>query len=187
MVNLSTLANSTSLVLNETSESKIFTTGEAAMMLRIPERRVRRLLERGVLNGAKIRGRFGDEWRIHPFDPQHITALLNSRNRSSASNHIDKDLKISQDQGNNTFCADPKKLDNDKVAPYAHKVANAEEDAALDESESELMCTSATALQETRESNSTWQIIFTQFKLFLLSLIGNHPKDRSKDCTTLPL
>jgi hypothetical protein len=53
-----------------------WTTAQAASELNFSERRIRRLLQRGVLTGSKVRGRFGDEWRIQPFDPAMINDIL---------------------------------------------------------------------------------------------------------------
>jgi len=78
-----------------------WTTAEAAAILNIPERRVRRLLQREVLSGFKVRGRFGDEWQIHPFDPKKIKALLSLPASSSAPSIVGKE-----------FCSDPIALDN---------------------------------------------------------------------------
>lgn len=99
---LNTHYASTQIVaLDGCDKAQHWTTSEAAAILSIPERRVRRLLQREVLSGFKVRGRFGDEWRIHSFDPKKIKALLSLPDSSSAPGTV-----------GDQFCADPAALDN---------------------------------------------------------------------------
>lgn len=98
---LNTHYASTQMVLLDGSDkAQHWTTSEAAAILSIPERRIRRLLQREVLSGFKVRGRCGDEWRIHPFDPKKIKALVSLPDSSSAPAIVGEQ-----------FCADPIALD----------------------------------------------------------------------------
>lgn len=98
---LNTHYTSTQLVvLDGCDPAQHWTTAEAAAILSIPERRVRRLLQRRVLSGFKVRGRFGEEWRIHTFDAKKTKALLSLPASSTAP------FKIGEQ-----FCADPVALD----------------------------------------------------------------------------
>lgn len=48
-------------------EDALWTTAQAAVVLNRSERSVRRLVQQGTIAGHKIRGKFGEEWRIMPF------------------------------------------------------------------------------------------------------------------------
>lgn len=53
---------------DEQEPEELWTTARVAQMLNRPERSVRRMVQRGEINGFKVRGRFGEEWRIVPFN-----------------------------------------------------------------------------------------------------------------------
>lgn len=51
----------------EQQTESLWTTAQAAQVLNRPERSVRRLVQKGEIKGFKVKGKFGEEWRIMPF------------------------------------------------------------------------------------------------------------------------
>ncbi|MBI2812141.1 MAG: helix-turn-helix domain-containing protein [Candidatus Melainabacteria bacterium] len=60
------------VVPTEQQSESLWTTAQAAQVLNRPERSVRRLVQKGDIKGFKVKGKFGEEWRIMPFayDPR---------------------------------------------------------------------------------------------------------------------
>lgn len=89
-------------VLLSTDTLEFWTTSDAASALNFPERRIRRLLQRNILKGFKVKGRFGEQWRIEKFNPDEIIAKL----ASEVPVRVRDEEKVGE-----IFCADPAKLD----------------------------------------------------------------------------
>ncbi|MBS2002982.1 MAG: helix-turn-helix domain-containing protein [Cyanobacteria bacterium SZAS LIN-5] len=53
--------------VNVSDDRSLWTTAQAALVLNRSERSVRRLVQQGTIAGHKVKGKFGEEWRIIPF------------------------------------------------------------------------------------------------------------------------
>ncbi|MFN8551095.1 MAG: helix-turn-helix domain-containing protein [Candidatus Obscuribacterales bacterium] len=53
-------------------DQSLWTTAQAALVLNRSERSVRRLVQQGTIAGHKVKGKFGEEWRIIPFTTESL-------------------------------------------------------------------------------------------------------------------
>lgn len=67
-VNTFCTPNSGVAICEKQELEELWTTARVAQILNRPERSVRRMVQRGEIKGFKVRGRFGEEWRIVPFN-----------------------------------------------------------------------------------------------------------------------
>lgn len=100
--NANTLIGLSPPIISELTQSReLWTTTQAAQYIGRSERTVRRLLQQRVLNGFKVPGRCGEEWRVEPFALEEFKLSVTPQCNELKSNLGAPEI----------FCADPKKLD----------------------------------------------------------------------------
>ncbi len=86
----------------EQQTESLWTTAQAAQVLNRPERSVRRLVQKGEIKGFKVKGKFGEEWRIMPFALEQKTGVYSQVDECSNNlcfevpkeEHITDEIKI---------------------------------------------------------------------------------------------
>ncbi len=86
----------------EQQTESLWTTAQAAQVLNRPERSVRRLVQKGEIKGFKVKGKFGEEWRIMPFALEQKTGVYSQVDERSNNlcfevpkeEHITDEIKI---------------------------------------------------------------------------------------------
>lgn len=76
------------VVQSEQKTESLWTTAQAAQVLNRPERSVRRLVQKGDIKGFKVKGKFGDEWRIMPFALEQNTDASSAVEACRGSNNL---------------------------------------------------------------------------------------------------
>lgn len=147
-----------------------WTTADAAAILDIPERRIRRLLQRGILSGYKVRGRCGDEWRIYTFDPKQVKALLSIPNKTDI-------VAVGEH-----FCADPVALDS-----MQKNLASTSDQCAAESLNLESNSADSNPTEDKKEltSDNFWFNACNFIKM-MISTIVRGKKDHTEDYAPIP-
>ncbi len=147
-----------------------WTTSEAAIILDIPERRIRRLLQRGILKGFKVRGRCGDEWRIDSFDPGKIKPLLSLPTKAghegehSCADSIEPDsMQRNETNPSKMIAGNSSKLDKSKLGSL--------------HDEREIMGMT---------SNKFLYAFFNYLKMLIVFVVKGSGNDRQEHYTSIP-
>lgn len=136
-------------------QSDYWTTAQAAQALNRPERSVRRLVQNGSIKGFKVRGKFGEEWRIIPFPTD------TEKNESNSSECTNNDLCFD--------VPDQKQIDSNN-------------DVECDDTTEEICSVARVEVLESKQTApSAWNSIFCYLKSLLLWLSKGEKTSRVID------